>query len=103
MTNNVLIEFGLRVVLLILVTFIMPMLIKWVEANKDNKQVAIIRSLAEIAVRATEQMWGVSNAEKKAIATKKLKALLLSKNISISDALIDDYVEFAVNLLPDTR
>lgn len=100
MDKNFVIEFIVRLVLILAVTLIIPMLKNFIEVHKQEKETKTALMLADMVVRAIEQTSGLENADKKALATDRLKKFLLSKNITLSDKLIDDLIESAVNLLP---
>ena len=72
-------------------------LIPYLSAIGNNSKYSWIASMAAVAVKAAEQtMADKLGTDRKAVVTKFLKELLISKNISISDEEIDSFIEAAV-------
>ena len=95
--NDILFEIvkAIFILFLILVTrYTVP----YMKQSLENSKYEWIIQWAEIAVRASEQtVFGdKKGAERKAIATKFIKDMLIKKNISISDEQISNIIESAV-------
>ena len=72
-------------------------LIPYINAISTNSKYKWIADMASVAVKAAEQtMADKLGTDRKVVVTKFLKELLISKNISISDAELDSFIEAAV-------
>lgn len=88
----------LKAVVVLVIILVSRYGIPYLKQLAENKNQEWIVKWVEIAVKATEQtVFGdKKGVERKAIVTKFIKKLLLQKNISLSDAQLDNLIEAAV-------
>ena len=103
MDKNLIVEVIVRIILLVVVTFLLPIVKGYIETHKEEKETKTAIMLADIVVKSIEQTCGLENTDKKMLATTRLKEFLNNKNIKLSDSLIDDLIESAVNILPHSK
>lgn len=74
--------------------------IPWIKQNVEESKIESVRRWAETFVLMAEQVFGDKpGPERKAIVTKRLKDILLQKNISLTDQQISDLIEAAVKAM----
>ncbi len=88
----------LKAVILLVIGVIVRYLVPWIKAKLDGTQLEEIMTWAYKFVQAAEQTIR-GGADKKDYVTKKLKELLIAKNISLSSDQIDALIEGIVNEL----
>ena len=93
-----------KLVLTLVITFLFGLitkeLIPWLREKLGNEKMQTIESAARKFVLATQQQcWQKTGSERRAIVTEKIKALLISKNIEMTDEQIRDLLEAAVKAM----
>lgn len=88
----------LKVVVVLMIILVGRYGIPYVKQLAENKKCDWVVKWVEIAVKAAEQtvFGNKKGAERKAIVTSFIRKLLLQKNISISDAQLDNLIDAAV-------
>lgn len=75
-------------------------LIPWLREKLGNEKMQNIESAArKFVLAAQQQYWQKTGPERRAIVTEKIRALLISKNISMTDEQIRDLLEAAVKAM----
>lgn len=95
--NDILFEI-LKAVVVLVIILVGRYGIPYLKQLAENKKCDWVIKWVEIAVKSAEQtIFGdKKGAERKAIVTAFIKKLLLQKNISLSDAQLDNIIEAAV-------
>lgn len=86
------------------ITIVMRYFIPWIREKIEASQYAWVAEWAATAVNAIQQTnWNKTGPERKAKVVELLKALLIKKNIAISDAELDAIIEAAVWAMKQTK
>lgn len=95
--NEILFEI-LKAVVVLVIILVGRYVIPYLKQLAEAKEYEWIVKWVGVAVKATEQtVFGDKKGqERKAIVTKFIKKLLLQKNISLSDAQLENLIEAAV-------
>lgn len=87
----------IKAVIVVSITIVMRYFVPWIREKIEASQYAWIAKWAETAVNAIQQTdWDKSGPERKAKVVELLRALLIKKNIAISDAELNAIIEAAV-------
>lgn len=87
----------IKAVIVVSITIVMRYFVPWIREKIEASQYAWIAKWAETAVNAIQQTdWDKSGPERKAKVVELLRALLINKNIAISDAELNAIIEAAV-------
>lgn len=94
----------IKAVIVVSITIVMRYFIPWIREKIEASQYAWVAEWAATAVNAIQQTnWNKTGPERKAKVVKLLKALLIKKNIAISDAELDAIIEAAVWAMKQTK
>ena len=87
----------IKAVIVVSITIVMRYFIPWIREKIEASQYAWVAEWAATAVNAIQQTnWNKTGPERKAKVVELLKALLIKKNIAISDAELDAIIEAEV-------
>lgn len=87
----------IKAVIVVSIIIVMRYFVPWIREKIEASQYAWIAEWAATAVNAIQQTdWNKTGPERKAKVVELLKALLIKKNIVISDAELDAIIEAAV-------
>ena len=94
----------IKAVIVVSITIVMRYFIPWIREKIEASQYAWVAEWAATAVNAIQQTnWNKTGSERKAKVVELLKALLIKKNIAISDAELDAIIEAAVWSMKQTK
>ena len=94
----------IKAVFVVSITIVMRYFIPWIREKIEASQYAWVAEWAATAVNAIQQTnWNKTGPERKAKVVELLKALLIKKNIAISDAELDAIIEAAVWAMKQTK
>ena len=94
----------IKAVIVVSITIVMRYFIPWIREKIEASQYAWVAEWAATAVNAIQQTnWNKTGSERKAKVVERLKALLIKKNIAISDAELDAIIEAAVWAMKQTK
>ena len=94
----------IKAVIVVSITIVMRYFIPWIREKIEASQYAWVAEGAATAVNAIQQTnWNKTGSERKAKVVELLKALLIKKNIAISDAELDAIIEAAVWAMKQTK
>nr|DAJ11624.1 MAG TPA: holin [Caudoviricetes sp.] len=94
----------IKAVIVVSITIVMRYFIPWIREKIEASQYAWVAEWAATAVNAIQQTnWNKTGSERKAKVVELLKALLIKKNIAISDAELDAIIEAAVWAMKQTK
>lgn len=94
----------IKAVIVVSITIVMRYFIPWIREKIEASQYAWVAEWAATAVNAIQQTnWNKTGSERKAKVVELLKALLIKKNITISDAELDAIIEAAVWAMKQTK
>lgn len=94
----------IKAVIVVSITIVMRYFIPWIREKIEASQYAWVAEWAVTAVNAIQQTnWNKTGSERKAKVVELLKALLIKKNIAISDAELDAIIEAAVWAMKQTK
>lgn len=94
----------IKAVIVVSITIVMRYFIPWIREKIEASQYAWVTEWAATAVNAIQQTnWNKTGPERKAKVVELLKALLIKKNIAISDAELDAIIEAAVWAMKQTK
>lgn len=94
----------IKTVIVVSITIVMRYFIPWIREKIEASQYAWVAEWAATAVNAIQQTnWNKTGSERKAKVVELLKALLIKKNIAISDAELDAIIEAAVWAMKQTK
>lgn len=94
----------IKAVIVVSITIVMWYFIPWIREKIEASQYAWVAEWAATAVNAIQQTnWNKTGPERKAKVVELLKALLIKKNIAISDAELDAIIEAAVWAMKQTK
>ena len=87
----------IKAVIVVSIIIVVRYFVPWIREKIKASQYAWLSEWAATAVNAIQQTdWNKTGPERKAKVMELLKALLIKKNISISDAELDAMIEAAV-------
>lgn len=87
----------IKAVIVVSIIIVVRYFVPWIKEKIEASQYAWIAEWAATAVSAIQQTdWNKTGPERKAKVVELLKALLIKKNIAISDAELDAMIEAAV-------
>ena len=88
-----LVELAIVIIAIVITRFMIP----WLKSQLSAEEMAIARQIAEIAVMATQQVYGdLSGEERKNIAIHHLLRLCEAHKITLTEHQIDTLIEAAV-------
>lgn len=94
----------IKAVIVVSIIIVMRYFVPWIREKIEVSQHAWIAEWAATAVNAIQQTdWNKTGPERKAKVVELLKALLIKKNIAISDAELDAIIEAAVWAMKQTK
>ena len=94
----------IKAVIVVSIIIVMRYFIPWIREKIEASQYAWVAEWAATAVNAIQQTnWNKTGPERKAKVVELLKALLIKKNIAISDAELDAIIEAAVWAMKQTK